>query len=114
MTTPQLAPPGRQTTHHRPAAAPPPTFSTARGARKAVARRASDQSLDPIPQDGRYPVAWLLVRCPGQGGATPYATSRCHCGRAQSVSGRAAVMELIASHTEHRDHCPHHTPRTAA
>lgn len=87
------------------------------GEPKDAARKGALSILHPNPQtgDGRYPVAWLVVRVPR--GTSPTATSRCECGRDRRAIGRTRVLALIDDHTAHRDHCPLRNPqegRTAA
>ncbi|MFF3146825.1 hypothetical protein ACFVRU_35195 [Streptomyces sp. NPDC057927] len=72
----------------------------------------------PHPGDGRRPVAWLHIVAPPSWGITPSARSWCTCGHERQAIGRAAVLQLIAAHGEHRTACPLLNPspkgRTAA
>ncbi|MFD9657597.1 hypothetical protein [Streptomyces mirabilis] len=72
----------------------------------------------PHPGDGRRPVAWLHIVAPPSWGITPSARSWCTCGHERQAIGRAAVLQLIAAHGEHRTACPLLDPssegRTAA
>ncbi|MEU2862444.1 hypothetical protein ABZ672_29525 [Streptomyces mirabilis] len=72
----------------------------------------------PHPGDGRRPVAWLHIVAPPSWGITPSARSWCTSGYERQAIGRAAVLQLIAAHGEHRTACPLLTPssegRTAA
>ncbi|MFF3451241.1 hypothetical protein ACFYXJ_29310 [Streptomyces sp. NPDC002667] len=73
---------------------------------------------DPHPDDGRRPVAWLHIVAPPSWGVTPSARSWCTCGYERHAIGRAAVLQLVAAHGEHRTTCPLLIPkpegRTAA
>ncbi|MFD8219474.1 hypothetical protein ACFV2U_38750 [Streptomyces sp. NPDC059697] len=73
---------------------------------------------DPHPGDGRRPVAWLRIVAPPSWSVTPSARSWCTCGYERQAIGRAAVLQLIAAHGEHRTACPLLNPssegRTAA
>lgn len=59
---------------------------------------------DSRADDGRQPIAWLVVRTPHR--RTPTAESTCACGRHCTASGHADVRALIADHEAHRDLCP--------
>ena len=61
---------------------------------------------DPHGDDGRRPVAWLHIVAPPSWGVTPSARSWCTCGYERHAIGRAAVLQLIAAHGEHRTACP--------
>jgi hypothetical protein len=51
-------------------------------------------------------VAWLHIVAPPSWGVTPSARSWCTCGYERQAIGRAAVLQLIAAHGEHRTACP--------
>lgn len=61
---------------------------------------------DPHRDDGRRPVAWLHIVAPASWGVTPSARSWCTCGYERQAIGRAAVLQLVAAHGEHRTACP--------
>ncbi len=61
---------------------------------------------DPLRDDGRRPVAWLHITAPPSWGVTPAARSWCTCGYERQAIGRAAVLQLVAAHGEHRTVCP--------
>ncbi|MFJ3527286.1 hypothetical protein [Streptomyces sp. NPDC090132] len=61
---------------------------------------------DPRRDDGRRPVAWLHIVAPPSWSVTPSARSWCTCGYERHAIGRAAVLQLVASHDEHRTACP--------
>ncbi|MFD6496211.1 hypothetical protein [Streptomyces sp. NPDC060188] len=73
---------------------------------------------DPSKDDGRRPVAWLAIVAPPSWSVTPSARSWCTCGYERHAIGRAAVLQLVAAHGEHRTSCPLLNPdsegRTAA
>ncbi|MGW6138978.1 hypothetical protein [Streptomyces sp. NPDC055140] len=56
--------------------------------------------------DGYRPRAVLHVVAPPDWRVTPSAHSWCSCGRERTAIGRAAVLSLVAAHSEHRDTCP--------
>ncbi|MFD4144356.1 hypothetical protein [Streptomyces sp. NPDC058572] len=60
---------------------------------------------DPQTDDGRRPVAELHIVAPPAWAVAPSARSWCSCGRDRNAIGRAAVLRLVADHTEHRDIC---------
>ncbi|MFS8199288.1 hypothetical protein ACLVWQ_11440 [Streptomyces sp. CWNU-52B] len=61
---------------------------------------------DPRRDDGRRPVAWLRIIAPPSWSVTPSARSWCTCGYERHAIGRAAVLQLVAAHGEHRTSCP--------
>ncbi|MFF8869459.1 hypothetical protein [Streptomyces massasporeus] len=61
---------------------------------------------DPRGDDGRRPVAWLHIVAPASWSVTPSARSWCTCGHDRHAIGRAAVLQLVAAHGEHRTACP--------
>ncbi|MGW3633692.1 hypothetical protein ACWD7F_26635 [Streptomyces sp. NPDC005122] len=65
---------------------------------------------EPRRDDGRRPVAWLYIVAPPSWGVTPSARSWCACGYERQAIGRAAVLQLIAAHGEHRTTCLLLTP----
>ncbi|MET9412013.1 hypothetical protein ABZX90_40800 [Streptomyces sp. NPDC002935] len=73
---------------------------------------------DPRKDDGRRSAAWLHIVAPPSWSVTPSARSWCTCGYERHAIGRAAVLQLVAAHGEHRIACPLLTPdsegRTAA
>ncbi|WP_433919252.1 hypothetical protein OIE50_27955 [Streptomyces canus] len=73
---------------------------------------------DPRRDDGRRPVAWLHIVAPPSWSVTPSARSWCTCGYERNAIGRAAVLQLVTAHGEHRTSCPLLNPtsegRTAA
>ncbi|MGW3913108.1 hypothetical protein ACWEBX_16570 [Streptomyces sp. NPDC005070] len=73
---------------------------------------------DPHPGDGRHAVAGLHIVAPPSWSVTPSARSWCTCGYERHAIGRAAVLQLVAAHGEHRTVCPLLNPtsegRTAA
>ncbi|MEU8787870.1 hypothetical protein [Streptomyces sp. NPDC048643] len=60
---------------------------------------------DPSKDDGRRPVAWLHIVAPPSWSVTPSARSWCTCGYERHAIGRAAVLQLVAAHDEHRTAC---------
>ncbi|GAX53125.1 hypothetical protein [Streptomyces olivochromogenes] len=90
-----------------PHAAPQPVDTPAAGEPKGVAEGVPIAVRpDPHPGDGRRPVAWLHIVAPPSWGITPSARSWCTCGYERQAIGRAAVLQLIAAHGEHRTACP--------
>ena len=84
--------------------APPPAAVGAKdAARQGVP---SVVRPDPPADDGRRPTAELHIVAPPDWRVTPSARSWCSCGRERSAIGRAAVLRLVADHTEHRNNCP--------
>ncbi|MEU6677688.1 hypothetical protein [Streptomyces sp. NPDC046925] len=67
---------------------------------------------DPHTGDGRRPVAWLHIVAPPSWSVTPSARSWCTCGYERQALGRAAVLQLVAAHNEHRTACPLLGPTT--
>ncbi|MCX4905574.1 hypothetical protein [Streptomyces sp. NBC_00878] len=88
-------------------AAPQPVDSTVVGEPKGVAVGVPIAVRpDPRRDDGRRPVAWLRIVAPPSWGVTPSARSWCTCGYERQAIGRAAVLQLVAAHGEHRTACP--------
>jgi hypothetical protein len=56
--------------------------------------------------DGRVPLAWLHVVAPPDWRATPSGRSWCECGYDRHTIGRAATVQLVRDHEEHRQTCP--------
>lgn len=95
----------------RPVAAPQPVDTTAVGEPKGAAEGVPIAVRpDPRRDDGRRPVAWLHIVAPPSWSVTPSARSWCTCGYERQAIGRAAVLQLIAAHEEHRTSCPLLTP----
>ncbi|MFE3269750.1 hypothetical protein [Streptomyces sp. NPDC059215] len=65
---------------------------------------------DPSRDDGRRAVAWLTIAAPPSWSVTPSARSWCTCGYERCAIGRAAVLQLVTAHSEHRTTCPLLTP----
>lgn len=105
MTTP---PPTKSlTSTGRPVAAPQPVDTAAVGEPTGAAEGVPVAvRSDPSRDDGRRPVAWLHVTAPPSWSITPSARSWCTCGYERRAVGRAAVLQLIAAHGEHRTACP--------
>lgn len=61
---------------------------------------------DPPRGDGRHPMGGLHIVAPPSWGVTPSAHSLCTCGYERRAMGRAAVLQLVAAHGEHRSACP--------
>ncbi|WP_280866009.1 hypothetical protein [Streptomyces sp. SAI-127] len=63
-------------------------------------------------------MAWLDIVAPPSFSVTPSARSWCTCGYERNAIGRAAVLQLVTAHGEHRTSCPLLNPtpegRTAA
>ncbi|EMF57296.1 hypothetical protein SBD_1458 [Streptomyces bottropensis ATCC 25435] len=78
------------------------------GEAKVAARKGVPLAVrsDPSRDDGRRPVAWLRITAPPSWGVTPSARSWCTCGYERRAIGRAAVLQLVAAHSEHRNACP--------
>ncbi|MFF7204245.1 hypothetical protein [Streptomyces sp. NPDC008141] len=88
-------------------AAPQPVDTAAVGEPKGVAEGVpTSVRIDPCRDDGRRPVAWLHVVAPPSWSVTPSARSCCTCGYERQAIGRAAVLQLVAAHGEHRTSCP--------
>ncbi len=100
----------------QPSDGPSDAVSGSPGARvggpKVAARQGVVSALrsNPLPGDGRYPVAWLSISSPRYG-HMPTAASQCQCGWNRSAIGHAQVAALIGAHTAHRDTCPLRTPQ---
>ncbi|MFF4555388.1 hypothetical protein [Streptomyces sp. NPDC001422] len=95
------------TTLDGPHAAPQPVDTTVVGEPKGVAEGVPIAVRpDPHRDDGRRPVAWLHITAPPSWSVTPSARSWCTCGYERHAIGRAAVLQLIAAHGEHRTSCP--------
>lgn len=67
---------------------------------------------DPSKDDGRRPVAWLHIVAPASWSVTPSARSWCTCGFERKAIGRAAVLQLVTAHAEHRITCPLLNPKS--
>ncbi|MGW5172932.1 hypothetical protein ACWERY_01005 [Streptomyces sp. NPDC004082] len=107
------------TTPHKPQAAAQPVDSPAAGEPNGVAEGVPIAVRpDPRVDDGRRPVAWLRIVAPASWSVTPSARSWCTCGYERHAIGRAAVLQLVTAHGEHRTACPLLNPdskgRTAA
>jgi hypothetical protein len=84
-------------------AGPPPAVGEPKGVAEGVPIAVRP---DPSRNDGRRPVAWLHIVAPASWSVTPSARSWCTCGYERHATGRAAVLQLIAAHGEHRTSCP--------
>ncbi|MFD0229755.1 hypothetical protein ACWGPD_12470 [Streptomyces hirsutus] len=107
------------TTPDSPQVAAQPVDSPAVGEPKGVAEGVPTAGRpDPLADDGRRPVAWLHITAPASWSVTPSARSWCTCGYERHAIGRAAVLQLVTAHDEHRTTCPLLNPesegRTAA
>ncbi|MEU0408123.1 hypothetical protein ABZ307_09900 [Streptomyces griseorubiginosus] len=93
-------------TPNGPNAAPQPVDTAAVGEPKGAARKGVRTACgaNPHGDDGRRPIAWLLIVAPR--GAVPTATSKCACGWNRSAVGKPRVLALVDDHTAHRDACP--------
>ncbi|WP_043254659.1 hypothetical protein [Streptomyces sp. Tu6071] len=79
---------------------------TAGGEPEGAARKGVVVALRPKPRPTgqRYQVGGLHVIAPPR--RTPRARSWCVCGRDRTATGTAAVLALVAEHTDHRTTCP--------
>ncbi|MFI9231347.1 hypothetical protein [Streptomyces rimosus] len=105
-----------------PGPAEPARTPAGRGAPKGAARQGVLSACRPDPQQStpgspaHSPFVGLLISAPPSWGDTPSATARCGCGDFErTVTGRAAVVRLVADWTEHRETtCPRVPSETAA